>query len=154
MSKLPADLYDYIRRDPNNIKHVLYPSEELQLLAVSLKNRSVMHIMNPTERVQMVVADKHTPDIMFIHNMLESVQLYVMTLGVNYIAYITNPTPKVALMAVKQYGRFLCHIRPSSQTEEVILEAVRNDPDAKRYIDVPISENLLAELTILELAKK
>lgn len=105
--------------------------EDVQLARVSIWGLHIRYITNPSEAVQLAVVNEY-PDA---------------------IKYINNPTKKVALSAVQMDGSLLRYISENLQTEELVLEALINDPDAKDYIVVPLTDAMIAQMTLNELTR-
>ena len=59
--------------------------------------------------------------------------------------------PKVALVAVKKDGLALCHCRPSAQTKDVVLAAVKQNVEALQFV---ADESLLRDKDVVAAAKK
>lgn len=70
------NLYAAIKRNPENIRLIRNPSEDLQLLAVSTIAASLIHIINPTEKVKVTAINK-LPSV--IISMSYSDKLHVIT---------------------------------------------------------------------------
>ena len=59
--------------------------------------------------------------------------------------------PKIALLAVKKDGLALCHVRPSGQTKDVVLAAVKQNVEALQFV---ADEALLRDKDIVAATKK
>ena len=61
----------------------------------------------------------------------------IISIDGNLIQYIENPSEELMLLAVKQNGMAIKHILPMKQTEEIKMEAIKNNPCCFEYVYEP-----------------
>lgn len=147
-----------IKKDPNAIKLVENPTEEMQLEAVKRNGYTIRHIKNPTEKAKIAAVRQNINSLQYIKDPSEEVKLEAVKQNGWAIKFIENPSEEIAieatknghpwaieyiknpsealqLQAVKQNGTAIEYIE--NPTEKVQLEAIKNYPAAIKLIKNP-----------------
>ena len=133
--------------NPDKIKDLKNPSDELQILAVTKKQTVLSELKNPSEKVQLAVVRNDPKVILYLKNPSEKIQISAIQNNPNVIKYIKEPTEKVQLLAIKKDPSVFIHIH--NPTEKVKIAAVQKDPSLIKYIKNPTKEiQILAGKTI------
>jgi len=109
-------LIGYVKENPDNIKYIKNPSQEVQLAALRRKPQIIQFIAFPSEKFQ----------------------LYVVRLSPGYIRYINEPTDNVIIEAFKKDNSILEEIPYPS--EKVQMYAVSHFPLAIFDIQYPTDQ--------------
>ena len=124
--------------NPDSIKDIDNPSEELQLIAVKLNGNTIQYINNPSEEIQLIAVRQDGWAIQYINNPSEELQLIAVKQNGWVIQYINNPSEELQLEAAKQNGLVIQYI--DNPSEEVQIAAVKQNGNAIQYIDNPSEE--------------
>ena len=146
-------------KDPIDIRNIKNPSEELQLAAVKEFGDSIRHIKEPNEKVKLAAVKQSGTAIQYIKNPSKKVkkiatlalknvkesQIQSFASGYGMIQYVTNPSEKLQLKAVKRYPHNLEFIKKPS--EKVKLAAVQKNGYTLQYIKNPTKEIIVAAIS-------
>jgi hypothetical protein len=99
-----------VRNDGFNIRHIINPSEAVQIAAVEQEPFAIEDIKNPSEAVQLAAVKRNAYSIKFIENPSVEVQIAAVKQNGCAIKYIPNPVPLVVMTALK--SKRLIQLKP------------------------------------------
>lgn len=125
------------------------PSAEGQL---NYKEACIQLRNNPTEDAMREIITKYPFLIQILENPPESIQHIAVSQTPSLILHINGIIyPSTYLVAIQTDGYILKCISKDLQTEQIVLEAVKQTRRAIQFIKIPLTDNLIAEITLLEL---
>jgi len=105
---------------------------------------------NPPEDVQLKLIRESPSLVLELINPSNTVQVFAVSRSPDLILRIKNPCPAAWLVAVKQKGWYLEYAPDYIQTEEIVLEAIKQNVNNKEYIKIPLTERIIAEIVLKE----
>ncbi|PHV71024.1 hypothetical protein CS063_06725 [Sporanaerobium hydrogeniformans] len=124
-----------IKNNPDVIKTISHPTEEMKRLAVSEKGLVLAYIEDPIREIEELAMNQDVRAIKFIKEPTEEMMLQAVKESWVLLEFIKNPTQKILKLALEQSGWAIQYVKEPS--EELQLLAVRKNVDAIKYIKAP-----------------
>lgn len=120
-----------VSKNPELIKDIINPKEQVQISAVSASLYSIRHIQNPTEKVQKYVLSNDMNCIGLIQNISDNVLTWAIERNPSVIKYIKNPSPEILkTIAIKQPEIFSEYVVDKNTLN--ILKSI--NPSIEQYV--------------------
>ncbi len=110
------------------------------LLKVSENGMEIANVPEQTEELCIAAVKKNPWALRLVKEQTEEICLTAVGSFGLVLSLVKEKTPAVIKAAIKQNGMSLQHVPEELRTEEICFEAIRNHPDAIRFVQDPAPE--------------
>jgi len=142
---------EFILHDPLNVRDMESVPFDLQMKSIKEDHKSLRWIANPYEETIMLALAEDGDNIKFIGNPTPEMMIAAVKQTGWAVDYIDNLTEDVCIACVQKEPMALFYIKPENQTERIVCAALAVNKEAKKFIKIPHTEAIVAELVLHEL---